>query len=170
MNASFDSVPSTERVMAMIRGELTSPRRWFYRAVLLAASVGVAAILSLWTTEPGPLPLRLHIAFGALSAIGLSWIGVLTWILWRRRCPTALDRIATGWVATGACTLFLAVAVPIAVVRGDTQSVVWLAALGLSMWGIAVWMLRSAYSLRASLRAKLVELEGENARSAARRG
>ena len=160
MNASFDSVPSTERVMAMIRGELSSPRRWFYRGVLLAASVGVAAILSLWTTEPGPLPLRLHIAFGALSAIGMSWVCVLTWILWRRRCPTALDRIATGWVATGACTLFLAVAVPVAVVRGDTESAIWLAALGLSMWGIAVMMLRSAYSLKNELLAKLAEWGG----------
>ena len=160
MNASFDSAPSTERVMAMIRGELSSPRRWFYRGVLLAASVGVAAILSLWTTEPGPLPLRLHIAFGALSAIGMSWIGVLTWILWRRRCPTALDRIATGWVATGACTLFLAVAVPIAVARGDTQSAIWLGALGLSMWGIAVVMLRSAYSLKNELLAKLAAWGG----------
>jgi hypothetical protein len=160
MNANSALPPATDRVMAMIRGELSASRRWFYRGVLLAASVGVAAILSLWTTEPGPLPLRLHIAFGALSAIGLSWIGVLTWILWRRRCPTALDRIATGWVATGACTLFLAVALPVAVVRGDAGTAACLGAFGLGMWGIAVTMLRSAYALRAQLRAKLMALGG----------
>jgi hypothetical protein len=160
MNTDIALPPSTDRVMAMIRGELSSPRRWFYRGVLLAASVGLAAILSLWMTEPGPLPLRLHIAFGALSAIAMSWIGVLTWILWRQRCPTALDRIATGWVATGACTLFLVVALPIAAVRGDAQSALCLAAFGLTMWGIAAMMLRGAYSLRTQLRAKLVELGG----------
>jgi hypothetical protein len=162
MNVQIPSPPSTDQVMALIRGELSSPRRWFYRCVLLAASIGVAVILSLWITEPRQLPLRLHVAFAGLSAIGMSWIGVLTWILWRRRCPTALDRIATGWVATGACVLFLFIAVPIAVMRDRAGGVVCLILVGMFFLSIAVSMLWSAYSQRNYLRAKLAELERDN--------
>lgn len=161
MTTNTLSPPTTERVLAMIRGELSTPRRWFYRAVLLAASVMTAAILSLWMTESGPLPLRLHVAFGALSLIGCAWIGVLTWILWIRRCPTALDQIATGWVATGACALFLVVAVVTAVTRGDQQAAIWLGLIGISFLSVAVMMLCRAYAWREELRRKLAELEGK---------
>ena len=105
MNTYIETPPSTENVLALVRGELSARRRWFYRGVLLAASIGVAVIVSLWTTEPRPLPVRLHVAFAGLSVIGVSWIGVLSWILSRRYCPTAIDRIATAWVATGACSI-----------------------------------------------------------------
>lgn len=158
MNVEISSPPTTDKVMALVRGELTSPRRWFYRGVLLAASVGVGVIVSLWATEPRELPLRLHVAFGALTAIGMSWIAVTTWILWRQRCPTALDRIATAWVATGACMLFLCVAVPIAVSRGRVGAAYWIGAFGVFMLCVAVAMLVSAYSLRRRLRAELAEL------------
>jgi len=159
MSMKISSPPSTENVMAMIQGELSSPRRWFYRGVLLAASVGVAIILSLWITEPRQLPMRLHVAFAGLTAIGMSWIGVMTWILWRRHCPTALDRIATGWVATGACGLFLFTAVPIAMMRNRAGGATWIALVGIFLLSIAIAMLWRAYSLRAYLRAKMTELE-----------
>ncbi len=159
MSMSLSSPPSTEDATAMIRGELSSPRRWFYRGVLLAASVGVAIILSLWTTEPRQLPMRLHAAFAGLTVIGMSWIGLLTWILWRRHCPTALDRIATAWVATGACSLFLFTAVPIAILRERVGGAMWMALLGIFLLSIASAMLWKAYALRAYLRAKMTELE-----------
>ena len=159
MSMYLSSPPSTKDVMAMIQGGLSSPRRWFYRGVLLAASVGVAIILSLWTTEPRQLPLRLHAAFAGLTVVGISWIGVTTWILWRRRCPTALDRIATGWVATGACCLFLVIAVPIAVLRKRAGGAMWISLLGIFLLSIAIGLLWKAYSLRAYLRAKKAELE-----------
>jgi hypothetical protein len=148
----------------MIRGELTSPRRWFYRAILLAASVMTAAIVSLWATEPRPLPTRLHVAFAAMSAIGAGWIAVLVWVLSRRNCPTAVDRLATSWMATIACALFLAVAIPIALSRGRTeQAALWLGVVGVFFLSVAVWNLLAAYSLRARLRAKLAELDGTSA-------
>jgi hypothetical protein len=159
MTTYSNNVPSTDQVMAMIRGELTSGRRWFYRGVLLLASVGLGAILSLWTTEPRELPLRLHVAFGALSVINVAWIGVITWILLRRRCPTALDRIATAWVATGACVLFLCVAVGIAVSRERVGNVFWSALLGLLFLSVALLMLWRSYAQRRELLRKLAELE-----------
>jgi hypothetical protein len=163
MDASIELPPATDEVMALIRGELSSRRRWFYRGVLLAASIGVAVIVSLWTTEPGPLPLRLHVAFAGLSLIGVSWIGVLSWILWRRYCPTALDRIATGWVATGACALFLIVAVSIAMSRNRVGEAMWIGVAGVFFLTLAVTMLWRAYAQRARLRAKLAELERSSA-------
>jgi hypothetical protein len=151
-----DSVPPpTEQVLALIRGELSSPRRWLYRLILTTTSIVVAAILSLWLTEPGPLPIRLHVAFAAMTAIGFGWIGVLTWILTRRNCPSVQDRVATGWMATVACSLFLAVSVPISLIRGHTLAAFWLGVTGLALLGVALLLLRGAYSLRARLRSQL---------------
>lgn len=161
MNLNNSISPSPEQVLAIVRGELSSGRRWIYRLVLLAASVGVAAILSLWTTEPGRLPLRLHVAFATLTCIGSGWIGVLSWILTRRNCPTAFDRLATAWMATIASLLFLAVSLPTALIRGTTQSALLLGILGFALLSVALFLLRGVYLLRAKLRAKLAELERE---------
>jgi hypothetical protein len=153
------SPPSPDRALAVIRGELSSPRRWFYRAILLAASVMTAAIVSLWATEPGPLPMRLHLAFAAMTAIGGGWIAVLIWVLTRRNCPTAIDRLATSWMATVACALFLAVAIPIALSRDRADhAALYLGGVGMLLLGVAVLNLRGAYSLRARLRGQLAEL------------
>ena len=159
MNTYIETPPSTDPVMALVRGELSARRRWFYRGVLLAASVGVAVIVSLWTTEPRPLPVRLHVAFAGLAMIGVSWIGVLTWILLRRDCPTALDRIATGWVATGGWTWFIVMSMAIAVSRGRVGEVMWSGVVGVCLLVLALVMLWRAYAERARLRARLVELE-----------
>ena len=159
MNAYKSASLSSDQVLALVRGELSSPRRWWYRLLLLAISIWVAAIASLWVTEPGPLPLRLHVAFAAFTAIGVGWIGVLTWILTRRSCPTALDRIATSWMATIACGLFLLVAVPIALIRDQSGVALGLGLVGLTLLAIALVLLRGAYSLRASLRTRLADLE-----------
>jgi hypothetical protein len=159
MTLSDFLMPSTEQALALVRGELSSGRRWAYRLTLLAASVVVAAILSLWTTEPGPLPLRLHVAFAALTCIGSGWIVVMTWILTRRNCPTALDRLATAWMATIACSLSLAVSLPIALLRGNTPAALSLGLIGLTLLGAALVLLQGVYRLRAQLRTKLAELE-----------
>ncbi len=150
---------SPERALALVRGELSSGRRWAYRLVLLAASLGVAAILSLWTTEPGPLPLRLHVAFATLTFIGSGWICVLTWVLARRNCPTAFDRVATAWMAAIACLISLAVSVSIAVSRGNMQAALYLGVIGLALLAVALLSLRGVYRFRANLRTKLAELE-----------
>ena len=152
--------PPSDRVLAMIRGELAPARRWLYRATLLAASVVTAAIVSLWTTEPRSLPLRLHVAFAALTAVGAGWIAVLTWILTRRNCPTALDRLATSWMATVACVLFLAVSIPVALSRGRTgHAALWLGAVGVLFLCVAAFNLWGAYTLRAKLRSQLAVLK-----------
>jgi hypothetical protein len=157
MNSNDFATPSPDSILALVHGELSSGKRWVYRVILLAASVGVAALVSLWSTEPEPLPLRLHVAFAALTVIGTGWVGVLTWILTRRNCPTALDRIATAWMATIACSLFLIVSLPIAVARGELPAAASLALMGLGLLGSAVVMLRAAYAQRARLRSELAK-------------
>lgn len=157
MNSNDFATPSPDSILALVHGELSSGKRWAYRLILLAASVGVAALASLWSTEAGPLPLRLHVAFAALTVIGVGWVGVLTWILTRRNCPTALDRLATAWMATIACSLFLIVSLAIAAARGEVGAALSLGLLGLGLLGFAVVMLRAAYAQRARLRRELAK-------------
>jgi hypothetical protein len=157
----IQNAPSADKVMALVHGELSSARRWFYRGVLVAASIGVAVILSLWMTEPRPLPPQLHVAFAGLTLIGVSWIVVLAWILTRRYCPTALDRIVTGWVATGACTLFLVTAMVIADMRNRVGETKWVAIVGVFLLSVAIGMLWRAYAERTRLRARLEGLKNK---------
>lgn len=145
----------TDKALAAVRGELSSGRRGVYRLLLVVNAIWVAAVVSLWLTEPGPLPPRLHAAFAGITAVGAGWIAVLTWILTRRSCPTALDRIATGWMACGACSVFLMVAVPIAILRDAGSLTWWLAATGGVMLTIAGFVLRSAYAQRRRLMARV---------------
>jgi hypothetical protein len=159
MNLKDSVSPSTDHILALVHGELSSGRRWTYRLILLAASISVAGIISLWSTEPGPLPLRLHVAFAALTCIGSGWICVLTWILMRRNCPTALDRLATAWMATIASAMFLMMSVPIALMRGGPQAALCLGVFGIMLLSVALFLLRGAYQLRAQLRAKRMQLE-----------
>jgi Na+/H+-translocating membrane pyrophosphatase len=153
MNKSMDAAH------LLVRGELSSGKRWFYRMILLAASIVLAVVLSLWATEPGPLPNRLHFSFGAMTLIACGWIGVLSWILSRRLCPTAIDRIATAWMATLACGLFLAVALPTSLLRSQLAAAAGLSLVGLMMLGVSLSLLRSAYAWRTELRDRLAELE-----------
>lgn len=127
--------------------------------ILLLASVVVAVLLSLWVTEPKPLPTRLHVAFGAMACIGLGWIGVLTWILTRRNCPTVLDRLATAWMATAACSESLVVSMSIALVRNDIKAAIAAGRTGVVLLSSVLLLLSKAYSLRATLRARLKELQ-----------
>lgn len=153
--------PPAEKTIALIKGELASRRRWFYRCVMVAAILGLSALLSLWLTEPTPLPIRLHLAFAGLTAVLVGWIGVLGWILLRRSCPTADDRVATSWMATLASALFTAVGVPIAWFRSGPMMGASLAAMGIALLVIAGMMLARAYRLRKQLRQWAAEFEAQ---------
>ena len=164
-----NSHPSTAPIHAIVRGELSPARRWGYRVMLVVVSIMLALLMTLWLTEPGPLPGRLHVAFAALSSIALGWIGVLVWILTRRSCPTAIDRLATNWMATLACCVFLAVSLSIATHRGDTQAIWGLGVTGLGLLSVALFLLRRSFALRARLQEKLAQLEAISRPSLPRR-
>ncbi len=163
MNMTCDSqLPPIESVLVLVRGELSPAKRWSYRVILVLASIGVAAVLSLWMTEPRPLPARLHVAFGVLCSIGLGWVSVLSWILLRRGCPLAIDRLATAWMATTACGLSLIVSVVIAGSRGSLASLATAGFVGAGLLGLAVLFLRRAYLLRATIQQRIQELQGSS--------
>lgn len=154
-----NSIPSTEPIHAIVRGELSSARRTGYRLMLVVVSILLALLTTLWVTEPGPLPARLHVSFAAMSGIAVGWIGVLVWILTRRSCPTAIDRLATSWMATVACGVFLVVSLSIAVIRGDANAALGLGVTGLGLLSLALFLLRRSYALKARLQSKLAQLE-----------
>lgn len=156
VDSMFTTAP--EATLALVRGELSAARRWGYRLVFAVAATMVAALASLWATEPGPLPMRLHVAFAVMIAIGLGWVSVSGWILLRHRCPTALDRIASCWMATIACAISLVVSVAIALFRGQHLAALTLAILGISLEVVAVVLLRNAYAFREHLRSRLAEI------------
>jgi hypothetical protein len=153
------SPSSAEAALAIVRGELSPLRLWSYRLTLTAASIVLAMVLSLWLTEPRPLPVRLHVAFAAMTLVAVGWIGVLIVVLTRKTCPTALDRLLTSWMATVACLAFLAVSVPTAIVRDNMQAALSLSATGVALLAVAVVLLRRAYVLRAELKSKIAELQ-----------
>jgi len=157
---SSETEPSIEPILALVHGELSPIRRWCYRLILLLAAVVVAAIATLWMTEPRPLPTRLHVAFGAMTGIGIGWIAVLTWILTQRNCPTAVDRLATAWMATAACSVSLVISLSIALIRPNIETAVAAGVTGLVLLGLALLFLGRAYSIRSKLKAKLKELQG----------
>lgn len=154
-----EKTPPLDGAMKIVRGELSSSKRWMYRGLLIVTSIWVAALVAMWMTEPRELPLQLNVAFTGLTMIGFGWIGVLVWILTRRSCPTALDRIATGWMATVACSFSLVLSVAIALIRENGWAAAILAVLGLVLLGAAMLMLRSAYSMKARLLASLQALK-----------
>lgn len=144
-----------QRVLDLVRAELTSKRRWVHRVGLVGALIMLAVILSLWTTEPGPLPMRLHGAFGLMSAIAVGWIAIIGNILWRKNCPTARDQIATATMSVVGSLTFTVAAVVITSLRGDIAALATLAALGMSLTLLASLHLRFSLRWRGELQRRL---------------
>ena len=154
-------IQTTERAMALVRGELSSTRRWIYRCLLVAVSLLLALLSTLWATEPDPLPMRTHIAFGVISTIATGWIAVLTTILIARNCPSAIDRLATAWMATVASSAFCVGAVAIAVLRENWSAVGTVLCTGAAFVVASVLLLRSTYAHRRYLQQQVSQLTGE---------
>lgn len=152
---SCDHVPNMDAAMRIVTGELSTKKRWLYRAFSLVIFVWVTALTSMWLTEPEGLPTSTNIAFAAMLSVGFGWVGVLLWILTRRSCPTAIDRIATGWMATLACGVSLVLSVAIALIRNNSWAALTLAVTGLPILLAAVLLLNSGYSLRRRLLERL---------------
>ena len=74
------------------------PSRLGYVALLLAALTMTGVVGTLWATEPS-LPLRVHVAFGVMVAIGSSWVVFALWVLTHRRILLARHQIVAGRMA-----------------------------------------------------------------------
>jgi hypothetical protein len=102
---------AARQISHIVDVELSRRGRAGHVALLLCASAMTIGLLSLWATEAG-LPLRTHIAFGTMVAIGASWTAYAAWVLTTRSVLLARHRIVAAWMAvifSSAFTLLFAV-------------------------------------------------------------
>jgi hypothetical protein len=159
------SMPSTDAALSIVNSELSSRQRWIHWSILLLNFAVMAGVLSLWTTEPKPLPTRLHIGFAAIVGLAACWIAVLGWILARKHCQTAVARLATAWVAAIGSLLFFVIGISVSMSRSDSSAALILGSVGVVLIAGTVLMLRRAWADQAGLKAKLAELQAlESAR------
>jgi len=97
---------SLEDMQKQMAREQSLPARLGHTALLVVSASVSALTASLWLTEPS-LPLRTHIAFGAIVAIGLAWSGFAWWVLANRRVMLANQRVIATRMALGFTALFL---------------------------------------------------------------
>jgi len=94
-----------ERISHMVDVELSRRGRIGHVALLLCAAAMTIGLVMLWTTEAA-LPLRTHVAFGLMIAIGAAWTVYATWVLTTRSVRLARHRIVGAWMAVVFSTAF----------------------------------------------------------------
>jgi hypothetical protein len=154
---------STAAVRQLADAELSVPSRLGHVALLLAALGMTAVVVSLWLTEPA-LPLRTHVAFGVMTAIGVSWSAFAIWVLTSRRVLFARQRIVAGRMAVTFAAVFTIGALAIAAATGAAAALA-AAGTGVMMVAVAVVILRRAHRASARLIARRDALERELAGS-----
>jgi hypothetical protein len=144
-------------IQKLARGELSVKARAGYVALLLVASAMTAGLVSLWITEPG-LPLRTHLAFGAMILIGICWAALAVWVLTTRRILLARDRVIAARMSVAFTALFVAGSLATVIVSGAAAAF-GAAATGAVMLGIALKVSSNARRRFADLAARRAELE-----------
>lgn len=143
---------SVQQVQLYVREEASVKRRMIYTLLLLFDAGVVLMLVALWSTEPA-LPVRTHVAFGAMLVAGLAWLGFFGWVLSRRRPLFALDMVVAGRLALTFTTLFLLGGVAIALQRSH-----WLGLLtvvivgGMFVAAAAATLVRATRTRRSLLR------------------
>ena len=97
---------SIEDMQKQMARELSLGSRLGHTALLVVSASISALTASLWLTEPS-LPLRTHIAFAAIVAIGVAWTGFAWWVLANRRIMLANQRVIASRMALVFTALFL---------------------------------------------------------------
>jgi hypothetical protein len=154
---------STAAVRQLADAELSVPSRLGHVALLLAALGMTVLVVSLWLTEPA-LPLRTHVAFGVMTAIGLSWGTFAIWVLTSRRVLFARQRIVAGRMAVTFAAAFTTGALATAAATGAAAAFA-AGGTGVVMVAAAVVILRRAHRASARLMARRDALERELAGS-----
>lgn len=154
---------STAAVRQLADTELSVPSRLGHVALLLAALGMTAVVMSLWLTEPA-LPLRTHVAFGVMTAIGVSWSAFAIWVLTSRRVLFARQRIVAGRMAVTFAAAFTTGALVTAAATGAAAALA-AAGTGIVMVTVAIIILRRAHLASARLMARRDALEQQLAGS-----
>jgi hypothetical protein len=88
---------ATERIRHLVDVELSKRGRIGHIALLMCASAMTVGLVMLWATETG-LPLRTHVAFALMVAIGGAWTAYAAWVLTTRSVLLARHRIVAAWM------------------------------------------------------------------------
>jgi hypothetical protein len=162
---------SAAALRQLVDTELSMPSRLGYVALLLAAMTMTGVVATLWATERG-LPLRVHIAFGLMTAIGASWVVFAIWVLRHRRILLARHRIVSGRMAVTFTSIFVVAMLVLGYTTGRSEPY-RAAAVGLVMLGGAVGVLVAAHRSHARLserRDALARQMGSDALARQRKG
>jgi hypothetical protein len=153
-----------EQVQEMVRRELSTPSRIIYLLFFLVTLTAAALVGTLWLSEPGPLPMRTHVAFGLLAIVNLAWSSLFGWVLARRKVLFAMHRVIAGWMALLFCGVFLLFGLSIALMKVNLTAIVAVGLVGAAQVIAAVVVLRRARHHRGLLLARRDELTGAIAR------
>lgn len=141
-------VAAAQRRVAL---ELSQGSRPQTLLLLLGSTMATALVAALWLTEKG-LPPRTQVAFGLLTALGLTWSCFFGWVLTRRQLLFAYHRVLAGRLAMVASSLFTGGALLLAVLFPDLRATASLAAVfGLAMVAAAGALLWAARRRHADL-------------------
>ncbi len=150
---------SAEEMIGRLEGALSPWRRAGGVVALIAGAAGTIFVVSLWATEPGPLPGHTRLAFALLTGFCLAWAGYGGWAITRRAPLFALDRVIAGWLAVAVSTVTTALIVAVAVGRevGVLPAVVG----GATFIAVSAVVTVRAHVVRAALLRRRRELTGE---------
>lgn len=148
---------SLQDIRELAGAVLSLKARVGYVALLLVSAAMTAIIASLWLTEPA-LPLRTHLAFGAMCVIGASWSVMSLWALRARRPLFARDRVIAGRLAVTFTSVFAAAGVAAVMLSGSLASYAVLMT-GVMMLAVAIRVLVTAARLHSQLLARRIALE-----------
>ncbi|GAA4046680.1 hypothetical protein [Nonomuraea soli] len=113
-----------EEIIELVRGEVTPWRRFRGVVALVGGLVGGTLLVSLWASEPSPLPDRTNLVFGMLTLLCAAWFCFGVWATVRPAPIFAMDRLVAAWLAVAASALMTVVLViavgwgPAAIVGG----------------------------------------------------
>jgi hypothetical protein len=147
----------------LVETELSMTARTGHVALLLVSILMTLGIVSLWVTEPA-LPVRTQVAFGVMTAIGVSWAVFALRVLTSRRVLYARHRIVAGRMAVTFTSVFAAGAGTLAYFTGSAGAYLALA-LGSVMVAVAVWLLVRARRAMARLDARRQVLQRETGKA-----
>ncbi|MFI6812199.1 hypothetical protein ACIBG7_07320 [Nonomuraea sp. NPDC050328] len=112
-----------DEIIALVRAESSPWRRLRGTVALLGGLVGGTFLVTLWATEPGPLPDRTRLVFALLALICAGWTAFGAWSVLGPRPLFALDGLVAGWLALAASLATTAVTVTVAADRGTGLAV-----------------------------------------------
>ena len=151
---------SLQRVRRLASSEASLGSRIFYTALLVFSLSAGILLLTLWLTEPEPLPTRTKIGFLFCLAAAFSWAAFAGWTLSNRRRMFARQKVVASALALVFTSLFLVGGVTISLMRGRGDQAALLGVTGGTMVACAALLHAQARTIRRLLLEQKERLDG----------